>query len=148
MQLFNALNGDEVKKIILADIARTLEADSELQPHICFPRVSWRWKLEMDIYPRTPNEKVVEVTGEAIQVQDNGTPVVAAAETHIREVYSSPSREIVAPDKIRQEEGLAINEARSALSPFQGKKGLGGPQIEVGRAATNPVSLPRQGRGE
>lgn len=149
MQLFNPLNGDEVKKIILADLARTLEADTELQQHISFPRVSWHWRLEMKIYPRTPEIKEVVVTGEAVQVTEAGETIVPVESTHTREVYSSPSREVIAPDQVREQEGLAVSQQRSALSPFMSKKQGGpGPVIEVGRAAENPTSLPRQGRSD
>lgn len=150
MQLFNPLNGDEVKKVIIADIARTLEADTELQEHICFPRVSWKWKLEMKIYPRTPEEKNIEVVGEAVQVKkESGAPVVPETSSHTREVYSSPSREVTAPDQVREEVGMPVNQAKSALSPFTGKKsGAGGnaPVIEVGKAAVNPLTMPRQAK--
>lgn len=143
MQLFNPLNGKEVKDIILADLARTLDADTELQQHIAFPRISWKWKLEMRIYPRTPEEKVVETAGIAVQVHEKtGEPVVSEAAPHTREVYTSPEREVLAPDQVRESVGLPIPTQKSAMSPFMGRSNR--PNIEVGKAAQNPTSMPKQ----
>jgi hypothetical protein len=142
-----------VKRIILADIAKVLEADMELQPHIAFPRVSWNWRLEMKIYPRTPEEKVVEATGEAVQVvADTAIPVVSEGAPHTRVVYPSQTQEVIAPDQARQEHDMPVTEVRSAMAPFMGRSAANlpteGPTIEVGKAAKNPLTMPRQGRSE
>jgi len=139
MNLFNALNGKEAKQAIINEVIRALDNDSEFREHLTFPRVSWHWRLEMTIYPRTPEEKVVEVVGEAIQVTrdaaGNLTPVVAESASHVREVLQSTPREVVAPDAVREAESLET----VAAAP-------GGPKVarssEVGKAARNPVVSP------
>ncbi len=139
MNLFNALNGKEAKQAIINEVIRALDADSEFKEHLTFPRVSWKWRLEMMIYPRTPEEKVVEVEGEAIQMtrSADGTlqPVVAEAESHVREVLQSTPRQVVAPDAVREAEQLETVAAQP-----------GGVRVaraaEVGKAARNPTMSP------
>jgi len=139
VNLFNALNGKEAKAIILGEVTKALENDSEFREHLTFPRVSWSWRLEMRIYPRTPEEKVIEVTGDAIQVtrdaDGNLMPVVPESATHVKEVLQSERTEVVAPDAVREVAGLhteaaapgGIRTARAA---------------EVGKAARNPTVSP------
>jgi hypothetical protein len=139
MNLFNPLNGKEAKQAIINEISRALDSDSEFREHLTFPRVSWKWRLEMDIYPRTPSEKIVEAADEIIQMErdENGNlmPVVDAKETHVREVLRSTPREINAPDAIRETEGLTTETAQ-----------IGGirtaRKAEVGKAAENPTVSP------
>lgn len=151
MNLFNALNGREAKAIILAEVAKALDEDTEFREHLTFPRVSWKWRLEMEIYPRTPKDKTVEAAGEAVQMQTVGEgallsmardpvtgalmPVVGESATHVKEILQSVPREVVAPDAVREAEGMATQTApaggiRTARS------------VEVGKAARNPVLSP------
>jgi hypothetical protein len=144
MNLYTALNGKEAKQAILNDVARALENDSEFREHLTFPRVSWNFKLEMRIYPRTPEEKVVETFGEMVQVArdtdiNSSTynqlmPVVAADATHVKSVHTAV-QEAVGPDAIREQHELVVNQAkpggvRTARS------------VETGRGAENPVTSP------
>jgi len=152
MNLFNALSGKEAKQTILNEITRALEQDSEFREHLTFPRVSWHWRLEMHIYPRTPEEKVVESIGEAVQiavergpdgrlmpVPDPATgapqPLVKADEPHTRLIISSQPREVLAPDAVRESEGIVQQSAR----PGGIRTVRGG---EVGRGAIDPNISP------
>jgi hypothetical protein len=143
MNLFNALNGKEAKAAILNEVARVLDNDSEFREHLTFPRVSWSWRLEMNIYPRTPQEKIVEAQGEIIQVARDASgqlmPVVAEQETHVREILHA-DREIQAPDAIREAE--KIQQQSSAPGGIKFAK-----HVETGKAAENPVYSPRMNRG-
>lgn len=140
MNLFNALNGRETKQVILNEITRALDNDSEFREHLTFPRVSWHWKLEMIIYPRTPEEKTVEVVGDAIQVirdeAGNLMPVVPESASHVREILQSAPREINAPDAIRESEGLVTQTAAPGGVRIANKP------AEVGRASANPLLSP------
>ena len=151
MNLFNALTGKEARQAILNEVARALESDSEFREHLTFPRVSWKWRLEMDIYPRTPTEKIVEASGDEIQMQteqtDGGTirlsrdangnlmPVTAESETHIKQILSSAPKEVVAPDAVREAEGLVQNQAQPGGVRIARR-------VEVGTAARNPTVTP------
>lgn len=150
MNLFNALTGKEAKQVILNEVTRALENDSEFREHLTFPRVRWSWRLEMHIYPRTPEEKIVEATGEAVQMKtekvgeefvmsrdENGqlVPVVPENATYVKEVLQSAEREVMAPDAVRAAEGMETQAAQP-----------GGIRIarraEVGKAAQNPTVSP------
>lgn len=151
MNLFNALNGKEAKQAIINEVTRALENDSEFREHLTFPRVSWHWKLEMKIYPRTPEEKVLETSGEAVQIMvERGTdgllapvpdatgapiPVVKEDESHTRLVINSQPREVTAPDAVREAEGIPSQMARP-----------GGVRtaraVEVGKASEKPTLSP------
>jgi len=139
MNLFNALNGKEAKQAIINEVSRALDNDSEFREHLTFPRVSWSWKLEMHIYPRTPEEKIVEAKGEVIQVErdENGNlmPVVDEKESHTKVVLQSAPREVVAPDAVREAEGLTTDMAAPGGIKTARK-------AEVGKAAENPTYSP------
>ena len=54
---FNALNGLEIKKSILNQISRQLDADTRFSHHLTYPRISWAWKLAIDIFPNDTDKK-------------------------------------------------------------------------------------------
>jgi hypothetical protein len=158
MNLFNALNGKEAKQAIINEVTRALENDSEFREHLTFPRVSWNWRLEMKIYPRTPEDKLVEAKGEMVQMQTvpdpldptkvvmardpvtgNLMPVIAESETHVREVLHA-TRETQAPDAVRAAEGIATPMAAPGGIRFA-------KSVETGNAAQNPVYSPGLNRG-
>lgn len=153
MNLFNPLNGAEAKQVILNEIIRALENDSEFKAHISFPRFSWNWRLEMKIYPRTPEEKVVETSGEAVAMQteeiagelhmirdEKGmlVPLVTEDSSHIREVLRSAPREMNAPDAIRESEQITVSNAvPGGVRPSRTAR-----SVEVGAASMNPTHSP------
>ena len=156
MNVFNALNGKEAKQAILNEVTRALDTDSEFREHLTFPRVSWNWRLEMKIYPRTPEEKVVEVKGEIVQVQsskdpatgqlimardENGQlmPVAQETDTHVREVLHA-ERTVQAPDAVRDAENIQTAQAAPGGIKFAKR-------VETGKAAENPVYSPGLNRG-
>jgi hypothetical protein len=157
VNLFNALNGNEAKQAILNEVKRALDQDSEFRAHLTFPRVSWHWRLEMNIYPRTPPEKIVESKGELVQMQStsdpanpdkfvmardaegNLMPVVDAQETHVKEVLHG-DREIQAPDQTREQERIAQQQAAPGGIRFAR-------HVETGKGAENPVYSPGLNRG-
>lgn len=146
MRVFNALNGAELKKILMNEIERALDGDPDFRPHLTFPMVRWSWKLEMRVYPRDPEGKTVEVSGETIQAvrQPDGTTVDFNPEGKASErvVISAPERVIDTPDIAREEEGLPVPEAISSM----GTQPTFARRVEVGKGAANPSGLPRQPR--
>jgi hypothetical protein len=69
MKVFNALNGQEVKDMLLKDFIRMLDSDSELKSHIAFPKFTAKVTIVMDIYPRTPADKIMEMQLDMEQVR-------------------------------------------------------------------------------
>jgi hypothetical protein len=146
MRVFNALNGSELKKILMNEIERALDADPDFRPHLTFPMVRWSWKLEMRVYPRDPEGKSVEASGEVLQAerQPDGTTIDFNPEGKAsdRVVISTPERIIDTPDVAREEEGLAVPEAISSM----GSQPNFARRVEVGKGAKSPTSIPRQER--
>jgi len=44
---YNALTGEEIKKVILAEVERSLDASDMNSPAITYPMVGWHWKLSI-----------------------------------------------------------------------------------------------------
>jgi len=146
MRVFNALNGDELRQVLLRDVQRVLSQDQELQRHLTFPKVSWRVTIDLKIYPRTPEDKKVEVEGfveQVIPVPEQPDNVAAAqpvetAEKPLSETLTSdPSPEVgehLPPDALREEMGISTKTAPPQIT--FARRG------EVGAGAKNPLPVP------
>jgi hypothetical protein len=58
---FSALSGQEIKKIILNEIERNLEADYRFKNHLTYPMVSWKWVFAAKVYPSEQPDIRVEL---------------------------------------------------------------------------------------
>lgn len=132
MRVFNALNGDEVKRILKSDFAKLLDNDSELARHLTFPVITWRITVEMTIYPRTPSDKLVATDGtiETVDAQ-TGVPADIAGIMPRKIAMATEERRIDAPDQAREEEGIARVEAKPQITFAR--------RAEVGTGALNPT---------
>jgi hypothetical protein len=106
-QLFNALNGLEVPEVILNEVRRAFEQYPDFAQHITFPRVSWKWRLEMEVYPREPALIRIESEGQSGLAEFAPEPGEKA-----RRICFVGEREVTAPDQVRDEEGLAVSQPR------------------------------------
>ena len=61
---YNPLNGIEVKEAILQSISRKLDQHPDLVLHIAFKRLTFRWGLELDVYPWQSSVPRVETGGD------------------------------------------------------------------------------------
>lgn len=52
MPQFNALNGMELKKVILQQMERTLEDSGDFQQNVTYPWVKYSFELKMTSYPK------------------------------------------------------------------------------------------------
>ena len=130
MRVFNAFNGTEMKKSILADVARVLEQDTELMPHLTFPKVSYKVTIDMDIYPRTPAEKQIVAEGDITQVDDKAVPLAHQGDAHIHETLTS-ERSIDMPDATREELGIVTPVAAPQIQFAR--------RAEVGKGSESPT---------
>jgi hypothetical protein len=133
MRVFNALNGNEIKRVLMADFERVLNQDSEFQPHLTFPRVSWRITIEMDIYPRTPSTKVIEATGDVTEhaLEAAQPAYVAEGLAGVRETLTSEERRVDAPDQVREEMNIPASSAPPQITFAR--------RAEVGHGAEHPT---------
>lgn len=142
MRIFTPLNGEEITKILLAEIKRSLESDSGLHKHIAYPRVVWSWKLELNVVP-SDQSRTLEASGDMVQSKTlkDGTiedfDAAGLKEEHIE--IAAPERLVDTPDAVREQEGLPLSEQPQREPTFARR-------VEVGRAAENPTRSPRLNR--
>src|SRR5260370_12324949 len=74
MRVFNALNGIELKKLILTEVQKRLDNDGDFRVNLSYPIVSWEWELTVRVYPRDPAEFVVKAAGAVETVGPPPTP--------------------------------------------------------------------------
>jgi len=128
MQVFNALSGTEIARVIMIEVNRALTDHPDFKPHVTMPQVKWRWTLEMEIYPRDPKELSIEV---ADIIRTEGHDVKGAK---AKKITLSDSREVTHPDKTREETNQPLQSAQPMLRRGQ----LANAPVEVGRAAQGP----------
>ena len=109
-RVFNALNGQELKDLILADIRKELDADPRIESHLTFPVVEWTWELKIDAYPVAEPHMEIEAKGsvgteEAVEKARKAQ----TAEKIIVKGTRKVSPEGQAPDEARAEVGLPIS---------------------------------------
>lgn len=106
MRVFNALNGTEVKEIILAEIRKAMEGDEQFQKHLTYPKVIWEWKLRVEAHPSQPSEFSQEAQGEvAVRPAE---PEVVVFQGHRTVTKSTAEPEAEAPDEARTAAGLPV----------------------------------------
>jgi hypothetical protein len=55
-KLHNALNGKELKEMILNEVTTHMEQDSYFRGHVTYPNVHFHWQLVVRSYPNNPPE--------------------------------------------------------------------------------------------
>ena len=139
-RLFNALNGTEVKNLIVGEVARSFDQHPDFRAHITFPEVRWKWTLEIEVYPRDPS--TIRMQGgaeyaEVAAVRPDGTVDHAGAQavTVVLESERDVTRDGDPPDKVRLDEGLPV------YAPAQSDFGV------VDEAIANHTTLDHGPRG-
>lgn len=125
---FYALTGQEIKKVILKEIERQLDADYRFRENITYPLINWRWKLACNVYPGEPaNWKVVvgpvNTLAEGAVMPQEDEPYVEVDFDGGRDV-SAPARDGMTADATRRDAGLPVPSPRKA-------PGLGGDRMTV-----------------
>ncbi|MFH1741008.1 MAG: hypothetical protein ABIH23_18555 [bacterium] len=102
---YNALNGHELKKIVLREVERAMDNSGIFHISRTFPVVDWNWTLKIKAYPQEPAEDEVGVSRhEAVgPVPDHGQSVEEELKGGREEVGKA-----VAPNAVRTEEDLPV----------------------------------------
>jgi hypothetical protein len=142
-----ALSGDELKRIILADCQRLVDAEGMLSPHIAFGRVGYTISLKLHVDNPFIPDTTVEIASRTPSIQQlEKSPELAAIESA---PLSSPSAEsepgamdltrtIDSPNAERLREGMPV--------PVQVKQQDGTTITES--ISYPPDSFPELGPGE
>jgi hypothetical protein len=75
---FNALTGQEVKKIVVAEVKRTIAEDSRWLD--VYSLLSWRFKIAFSVYPNEPKEFAIDFGPFSVKLRANESPEVIVNE--------------------------------------------------------------------
>ena len=142
-RIFNALNGHEIKKIVLAQIKAEMDGNYRLKTHLTYPKIKFKWSLEIEAYPLEPPTFALSTEGEHVaQVGDaegnekDRKPYVPTMDAETILSTSGEMDNIVPPDKAREDTGLQVP------ATTEGARGetVERPLVEAKRA--NPPKAP------
>jgi hypothetical protein len=131
---FSALSGLEIKKIILNEIERHLDADYRFKNHLTYPMVSWKWMLAAKVYPsdqsdiRVEIEKTVKAPGSEPLPSDY--PGVELTITEERTVAAPTAGETA--DAARRDAGLQVPAPRLVSGIGNSKVVVDAPDLPLG----------------
>lgn len=100
---YYALNGQEIIEIIKAEVELAMNNTGKFTLARAYPQVSWKWKLEMEVYPAEPSKFEVESHGHK-KVSD---PKHAAEKLSV-EGGRTGIGESVSPDQVRVESKMPL----------------------------------------
>lgn len=106
-RLFNALNGQELKKIIMQQVEKAIDEDFHFRRHLTYPIVSFDWKLLVSAYPLQPPEFKIGAEHDVVAAPE-GEEIPAPTPEQIETFELDGSRKIEAPDAAREESGQPI----------------------------------------
>jgi hypothetical protein len=110
-RVFNAIDGEELRKIILRDLDKELSLDGDFRQHVTYPVVEWTWKLTMKVIARD-QEVDREISGSIRQFDPESKlalPIPDEEKPRIISVQGSRSiGEKVAPDKVREQQKMPV----------------------------------------
>ena len=114
-KLYNALTGQELKKLIIDEVTRELDSDSKFRNILTYPNVHFRWQLVVRSYPNEPPEFNKEIE-QSLHTEDfNQDPLQEVDER----VYEG-GQAIEQPDKIREE--AVLTGAQKGAAPPSSKE--------------------------
>jgi hypothetical protein len=130
---YNALNGIEIREIILSEIKRQLENDFRFRQNVAYPLISWSWKLAVNAYPLDPPQFEVNVADKVITAPgaEGFLPEGAVVEIDI-----GSSRDVTAPagetaDAARRSANISVPTPRSVKGPGGQRMVVDAPAIDL-----------------
>lgn len=96
-RIYNALSGRELRKTIIREIEDLLDGDERFQNNVTYPKISFKFDLQVKVYPREPEAFTVGLERTFGESEATGVSV-----------EFSQSREAEHPDKVRQDTGQII----------------------------------------
>jgi hypothetical protein len=137
---FNALNGQEVKKRILTEIERQLDADYRFRGNVAYPVIAWRWKMVATVYPGEPANWEVNVGPVIVQAPptaDKDRPPMPNEVDPKVEVEFSGGSDVgagtavggVTADALRRDTGLPVPTPRKVAGPAESRMTVDAPVL-------------------
>lgn len=109
-RVFNALNGEEVRKIIISDIEKHLSGDADFRQHLTYRSIEYVFELRMRVTTTEPRQVKATLKSGRQQVDPASKEEIAGASSIEKSVLSGQEIDsrVKAPDRIREESGLHI----------------------------------------
>lgn len=107
-RVFNAVNGTELKAIILAEIKRMLDEDSRFATHLTYPVFSFAFHIKLARYPGEPRELEVEGRYRRVTTEDIPTGEPEQLDLKGSLAVDAPAEGGLAPDEARERAGLPV----------------------------------------
>jgi hypothetical protein len=130
---FSALSGLEIKKIILNEIERSLDADCRFKNHLTYPMVSWKWVLAAKVHPSEQPDIRVDLEK---TVKSPGVPAPSPDDYNF-EIMVDSERTVAAPsagetaDSARRDAGLEVPAPRIVRGPSNTKLVVDAPSLPL-----------------
>jgi hypothetical protein len=106
-RLFNALTGEELKKVILAAVERKLESDHRFRANITYPILKFDLQFKLECYPLDPPLAEIHL-GESYEA-----PLELEAQLGEKQTLEFGLRaDVDAPDALREGFGLPVPKPR------------------------------------
>ncbi len=132
---FNALNGLEIKKIILAEIDRHLSQDYRFAQHLTYPVVTWAWKLAVNAYPMDSGQFQVEIGPKVAKAPGAEMPAEGAESVEIDFTGGkNVAPTAMTPDAARRGAALPVSTPRAVPGPEGKRMIVDAPVIATGSA--------------
>lgn len=136
---FTALNGNEIKKAILADVERQLDMDYHFGAHLSYAAISWKWKLACDVYPKEIGS--FEAQSEATLHPQTARPI--EDEEKSEKIDLEGSRRVTAgfeeqgqsADSVRRETGQSVPVTKTIIGPAGERITVEAPSVPATAAA-------------
>ena len=106
--VYNDLNGDEIKKILVQRFSAMLDATPYLQRHITIPRVRMNVAVVLEQWADQPEPQKLQISDETDIVGGDYKGLSAVTDRLEDTVNASPTRGGIPPDQIREQSGLAV----------------------------------------
>jgi hypothetical protein len=70
MRVYNALNGDELRKILVAELDQALSMDSNFRQHKTYHMPSWEWHFTAHAVPESRGPIEAKVSGAVVLIDE------------------------------------------------------------------------------
>jgi hypothetical protein len=132
---FNALNGNELKKAILTQIQRQMDADTRFSQHLAYGRCAWRFKIAIDTYPNDMDRKF-EVESGADLMPPQPRREIGPDEKPVQ-IDIEGERTVAAPvagdtaDQVRRDSGLPVPKTHTVAGPEGSRIQVDAPEVPI-----------------
>lgn len=114
LQLFNAINGIELKQMILKQVEEQLSKDRCFRQHLAYPIVEWQWQLKIKAYPGDQPEvelqhsqkiqQIDEQTKKAVEPSPSAKPIEIKRAGEV----SVEGKDGIPADQAREQFGMPV----------------------------------------